>query len=172
MEELSKKEPFKRNLSIGWSIWWRLWFLIQVVQIALSLSTKGWVVGWVGIVIFVGFPLADWAGKAVALKRYYVAIPSFIGWSIWWRGAVCSWILIPVTVLGTAFLVSAPVGQLYLYLFPFFCVYSGFFVLYLIALGSITHNFIIDKIPWQQKIEMGFGESPKKFPKNKEGYLK
>ena len=171
MEELSKKAPFKRNLSIGWSIFWRLWLPLLVFQIAVG-RPSGWLMAWVGIIIFVGLPLANWAGKAVALKRYHVAIPSFIGWSIWWRGVVCSWILIPVTVLGTAFLVSAPVGQLYLYLFPFFCVYSGFFVLYLIALGSITHNFIIDKIPWQQKIEMGFGESPKKFPKNREGYLK
>ena len=94
MEEFTKKSGFRRNLSIGWSVFWRLWLPMFTVQVALMLSMESWGAVWVGIIVFVGIPLADWAGKSVALKRYYAAIPFFIGWSIWWRGVVCGWILV------------------------------------------------------------------------------
>lgn len=170
MEELSKQAPFKRNLSVGWSIFWRLWLPLLVFQMVVG-RPSGWLMAWVGIIIFVGLPLANWAGKAVALKRYHVAIPSFIGWSIWWRGVVCAWILLPVS-MAISEVTSSPSPNLLLLLVPFFCIYSGFFILYLLALGSVTHSFILDNIPSWQKIEMGFGKFPQKFPKNKERYLK
>lgn len=152
MEEFSKKSGFKGTISIGWSVFWRLWLPLFAVQIALSASMERWVGVWAIIVVAVGFPLADWTGKSVALRRYYAAIPSFIGWSIWWRGIVCNWILVAGIWLANK-VVSLGSLNWFHFLLIFLCILPGFFILYLLALGFMTNDFITDKISQQQVTE-------------------
>lgn len=146
------KTVFKRNLTIGWSVFWRLWLPLFTVQIILSISMERWIGLWAIIVIGAGFPLADWAGKSVALTKYYAAIPSFIGWSIWWRGVVCSWILVAGIWL-TNKIMSLGSPNWFHFLLIFLCILSGSFILYLLVLGFMTNDFITDKISQQQVTE-------------------
>lgn len=146
------KTGFKRNLSIGWSVFWRLWLPLFTVQIILSVSMESWIGLWAIIVIAAGFPLADWTGKSVALIRYYAAIPSFIGWSIWWRGIVCNWILVAGIWLANK-IMSLGSPNWFHSLLIFLCILSGSFILYLLALGFMTNDFITDRISQQQVTE-------------------
>jgi len=156
MEEFSKKAGFRRNLSIGWSVFWRLWLPLFTVQVVLVLTTESWATIWIGIIVLVGIPLAEWAGKSVALTRYYAAIPSFIGWSIWWRGIVSSWILVAGTSLANK-IMSLTHGNWLFFLLIFLCILPGSFILYLLALGFMTNGFITNKISQQQLTEKAEG---------------